>query len=212
MRPSKSSFITACQQMLVLGAVLAVLAPAAGVISLDVVTRHPADTAAGLVRHGAIKTESAPALVATRPVDAHLTSVALTPTATSPQVKSGATGRVAAINTTSVTADARLLRRSAGTVEVRSTPQAVDDFGTVGLTWAPGTQIPDGDLTVKVRTETAGVWSPWMVVPYDADHGPDPGSAEAADQRPGTDAVIVGDVDSVQVTAVSADGTMPADL
>jgi hypothetical protein len=39
MHASKARFVTACQQSLALGAVLAVLAPAAGVISLDVVTQ-----------------------------------------------------------------------------------------------------------------------------------------------------------------------------
>src|SRR3546814_14409635 len=42
MRPHKLRFVTACQQMLVLGAVVAVLAPAANVISLDVTTQPPA--------------------------------------------------------------------------------------------------------------------------------------------------------------------------
>ena len=37
MPPSKIRFVTACQQVLALGAVLAVLTPAANVISLDVV-------------------------------------------------------------------------------------------------------------------------------------------------------------------------------
>ena len=42
MRPSKARFVTACQQLLALGVVLAVLTPAASVISLDVVRRRPA--------------------------------------------------------------------------------------------------------------------------------------------------------------------------
>ena len=37
MRPSKAHFVTSCQQLLALGAVLAVLTPAASVVSLDVV-------------------------------------------------------------------------------------------------------------------------------------------------------------------------------
>ena len=50
-------------------------------------------------------------------------------------------------------------------------------------------------------------------LPYDADHGPDPGSAEARGARNGTDAVVVGDVDDVQVRAVTADGaTLPDDM
>ena len=41
MGPAQARFVTACQQMLALGAVLAVLTPAASVISLDVVGRDP---------------------------------------------------------------------------------------------------------------------------------------------------------------------------
>ena len=37
MQPSQARFVTVCQQLLALGVVLAVLTPAAGVISLDVV-------------------------------------------------------------------------------------------------------------------------------------------------------------------------------
>ncbi len=47
MPPSKIRFVTACQQVLALAAVLAVLTPAASVISLDVVRESPAQ---GVVR------------------------------------------------------------------------------------------------------------------------------------------------------------------
>ena len=41
MPPSKTRFVTACQQLLALGVVLAALTPAASVISLDVVRETP---------------------------------------------------------------------------------------------------------------------------------------------------------------------------
>ncbi|MGH3308461.1 MAG: hypothetical protein ACRDOX_12320, partial [Nocardioides sp.] len=41
MRPSQARFVTACQQLLALGVVLAVLTPAAGIISIDVVGEAP---------------------------------------------------------------------------------------------------------------------------------------------------------------------------
>ena len=41
MPPSKIRFVTACQQLLALGVVLAALTPAASVISLDVVRETP---------------------------------------------------------------------------------------------------------------------------------------------------------------------------
>ena len=44
---------------------------------------------------------------------------------------------------------------------------------------------------------------------YHADHGPDPGSAEARHARPGTDALLVGDVDEVQVRVASSTERRP---
>ena len=41
MRPSRAGYVTACQQLLALGAVVVALAPAAGVVSLDVVGVEP---------------------------------------------------------------------------------------------------------------------------------------------------------------------------
>ena len=41
MHPTQARFVTACQQLLALGVVLAVLTPAASVISLDVVSEAP---------------------------------------------------------------------------------------------------------------------------------------------------------------------------
>ncbi len=82
----------------------------------------------------------------------------------------------------------------------------------MGVTWNGADQLADGDITVEVRTETDGAWSPWNLMPYDADHGPDPGSDEARSARPGTDPVVVGDVDKVQVKAVTSVGKSPTDV
>jgi hypothetical protein len=65
---------------------------------------------------------------------------------------------------------------------------------------------------VQVRTRTNGTWSGWTTAPYHDEHGPDAGTAEAAHVRPGTDAVVVGDVDEVQMKAETLTGTAPADL
>ncbi len=45
---------------------------------------------------------------------------------------------------------------------------------------------------------------------YDDDHGPDPASAET--YRAGTDAVVVGNVDDVQVRATSEGAELPSDM
>ena len=44
MSPGRSRFVTACQQLLALGVVLAALTPAASVVSLDVVGTAPTAT------------------------------------------------------------------------------------------------------------------------------------------------------------------------
>jgi hypothetical protein len=209
MRPSQARYITACQQVLALGAVLAVLAPAAGVISLDVVTRHPdgataSASAGGFGGYGAITPDAAPARVAARPVDAKLREISLTPKAIAPK----SSGRPI----TPTTSGARLIHSAAGTTSLLSTPQPVDGFGTVGVTWAHGENYADGQLAFQVRTRTDGVWSDWQVLHYDADHGPDPGSEEAARERPGTDAMIIGTVDEVQIKATSETGVVPDDM
>ena len=53
MRPGQARFVTACQQLLALAAVLAVLTPAASVVSLDIVSVGPRRTGPGqhLRRH-----------------------------------------------------------------------------------------------------------------------------------------------------------------
>ncbi len=212
MHPSKARFVTACQQTLALGAVLAVLAPAAGVVSLDVIGQHPgaapesptslndADQAPAYARptkaapgrsvpSGAStpraeeSSDARPAEVAAAPVDAQVHEVPLEKVADDPTSNKAATQ-----------------------------VSAVDGFGTVGVTWSKDSPVADGELSIKVRTQKDGTWSSWSDVPYDVDHGPDPGSAEAANVRPGTDAVVVGDVDNVQVKAVAADGSTPDDM
>ncbi|CUR59429.1 N-acetylmuramoyl-L-alanine amidase, family 2 [metagenome] len=215
MHPSKARFVTACQQTLALGAVLAVLAPAAGVVSLDVIGQHPgaaqespsspseapgyaapAKLTPTRVAPDAERSDSQPAEVAAAPVDAQVREVPLEKASDDDQ-QSRAGGQTAA---------------SPGAAEVTSTVEAVDGFGTVGVTWSNQSAVGDGELSIKVRTQKDGTWSSWSDVPYDADHGPDPGSAEAAHVRPGTDAVVVGDVDNVQVKASGADGTTPDDM
>jgi hypothetical protein len=200
MRPSKVRYVTACQQLLALGAVLAVLAPAAGVISLDVVIQHPGAPATARVRvepAAATTSDARPARVPEGRVDAVDQEYSLTPKQGSHATPDGR---------------ALLTKPAVGRTEVLSRPEAVAGFGTVGVTWSNTDQLADGDITIEVRTRKDGAWSAWNPMPYDADHAPDPGSQEARNARPGTDAVVVGDVDQVQVKAVTSTGTAPADM
>ena len=95
-----------------------------------------------------------------------------------------------------------------------SDPQPVSGYATIGVTWQHGTDYEDDQLAVQVRTEKKGAWSDWMTVAYHDDHGPDGGSTEeeARNERPGTDALVIGDVDQVQMRAETVNGIAPPDL
>ncbi|MDO7867487.1 FG-GAP-like repeat-containing protein [Nocardioides jiangxiensis] len=190
MRLTKTRFVTVCQQALIVGTAFAVLGPAADVISLDVVTQPDASAQhdAGVPVRGG---KPAPtARVETAPVEAKVTAVPVDEKAAAPAHTDVPRG---------------------GEV-VQTAPHAVDGFGTVGVTWKPGTQIDEKDITVQARTSKDGTWSGWTTVHYDEGEGPDPGSPDALHARPGTDPLIVGDVDQVQTRVVTAPGVTAPDL
>jgi len=98
-----------------------------------------------------------------------------------------------------------------GSSTVTSAPQPVTGYGTVGVTWANGEEIGNDAIGVEVRMQTGGTWSEWSSIEYDAEHGPDPTSAEGAAARPGTEPMVVGGVDEVQVR-VTTKQAAPSDL
>ncbi|HTW17874.1 MAG TPA: N-acetylmuramoyl-L-alanine amidase [Nocardioides sp.] len=207
MPASKTRFVTACQQLLALGVVLAVLTPAASVVTLDVIHNDPAVSSsgpatAGLAAYTAASAE--PSLVPTAPVEATVEEIPLTAPETS------VVGRAKAAKAPAL--QARQRAAGAGRAALVSTPQDVTGYGTVGVTWGHGEQIPEEEISLEVRTLEAGAWSDWKPLTYHDEHAPDPGSAEALRARPGTDELIVGDVDQVQVQVTSETGTMPADM
>ena len=67
------------------------------------------------------------------------------------------------------------------------------------MTWAHGEAPAETSLAISVRTQKDGVWSPWQTMPYEPDHAPDPNSEEGRHALPGTDAVVIGAQDAVQV-------------
>ncbi len=95
-----------------------------------------------------------------------------------------------------------------------SDPEPVHGYATVGVTWKHGVRYASSALVVQVRTESHGTWSGWNVLGHDSEDGPDGGSSEvaSADARPGTDPLVVGNVDQVQMRAETSDGTTPPDL
>ena len=203
MRPSQARFVTACQQLLALGVVLAVLTPAAGIISIDVVAEGPPGSAppdpAGGATFAAYTREAArPSVLPGEAVDAKVREYPLTAPAGQRSAGPLLAGRATAM--------------TAGHQAVTSRPEPVVGYGAVGVTWARGERPDDAELGFEVRTRTDSDWSEWMTLPYDDQHGPDPSSTEAQHARPGTDVLLVGKVDQVQVRAESAEGAPPADL
>ncbi|GAA4732571.1 hypothetical protein GCM10023350_15000 [Nocardioides endophyticus] len=201
MPPSKIRFVTACQQLLALGLVIAVLTPAASVISLDVVHDRPGETAAsGLAADlsAYVRESGRTSRVPDEVVDPDVTEYDLTASSTAPRGARTKADMLAAQHSTEAA--------------VTSVPEPVEGYGAVGVTWEHGTKVPEDDIALQVRTRTGGTWSGWMDLEYHDDHGPDPGTAEARHARPGTDALLVGDVDDVQVQVESTTGDLPPDL
>ncbi|HSK27768.1 MAG TPA: FG-GAP-like repeat-containing protein [Jiangellales bacterium] len=91
-------------------------------------------------------------------------------------------------------------------VVAQSSVVPVTGFGVVGVAWDSDTAArPE---SVSVRTRTDGRWSDWTIVPVHDEHAPDGAEAEGA--RAGSDPIVVGEVDDVQVR-VAGEGEAPAD-
>ena len=205
MTVTKNRFVLLCQQALACAVVVLLAAPATGIGSLDLVA-PPAGEEAGHQPEPAVG-----ALVAAAPVEATVTRVPLTADpATAPRSPEALTTAAAPLRIVEIAGDPS---PSDGAVTpdeaVRSTAQPVEGYATVGVTWATGQKLEDDEIAVSVRSLDDGAWSEWEDLPYDAEHGPDPGSVEADAQRFGTDALVVGNVDDVQVKAVTSEETLP---
>ncbi len=188
-------FVSGCQQLLALGLVLAALTPAARTVTMDV--RPPAQGEEGNRPAAYLRAASAPARVAAVPVDPDVKEYSLT----APAGARLAPGMLRASSR----------RTATGGQELTSDAVPVHGYGAVGVTWQHGLQVADDALAVQARTFRRGAWSDWTVVPYHDDHAPDPGSDEARHARPGTEPLLVGEVDEVQVR-IATDSAAPADL
>ena len=83
-----------------------------------------------------------------------------------------------------------------------------DDFGLVGVTMG---EAPPAGAQVRVRVREQGSWSAWEQLELDAGHGPDPGSPEADGIRVGTEPLLTGPSDAVQVRVDTPTGRAPRD-
>ncbi len=195
MRFSRDRYITVCQQFLATATVLAVGVSAAGVMTLQIVAPEVAGQKSVQESAGEPTGPADEALVATKPVTPKVRSVKVAPVAPAARKAPKGTGSE---------------KRSLAAL---SKPTKVEGYATVGVTWKPGAEVAEDEITVQVRTKKDGTWSDWTTAEYHDEHGPDAGSAEAAAAgRPGTDAVVIGDVDEVQMRAETTDGTAPEDL
>ena len=224
MRFSRARYVTLCQQSLVTAAVLAVGVSAAGVKTLDIVPQpgQAADLGAGVPGaqpRQALGQDTEP------PAKTEVDVAPVTPKVREIKVKGIAEKAPKAARTPRSTArqtppqakqpngeDSTQARPKR--LVALSEPEPVRGYATVGATWKHGTKYADNQIEVSVRTEENGTWSRWTEAAYHDEHGPDAGSTEenAGRERPGTDALVVGDVDRVQMRAETTDGSTPPDL
>lgn len=187
-------FVTLSQQLLALGVVVAVLTPAARTVTMDVRPAEP------VVVPSDVALRAATSEVPTTPVDSEVDEYALT---AQPGKSGTARARAALRGEQRATTDGGRI--------IDSDVVPVEGYGAVGVTWAPGSTVEDDAIDVQVRTRTGDTWSGWTAAEYHDEHGPDPRTAEGRKARPGTDALLVGDVDAVQVK-VRTDEAAPADM
>jgi SpoIID/LytB domain protein len=90
-------------------------------------------------------------------------------------------------------------------------PTGTAAFRLVGITWSDE-RVDAHDVSAWVRTRSDGRWSGWYAMPSGDEHGPDPGSAEDAQVRGGTDPLLVAPSDGVQVRVDSVGGRPLAGL
>jgi len=220
MRETKSRFVLLCQQGLACAVVTALVAPAANLVSLDIVdtppaTPSPAGSSAGSSAGSAVGSSGgtdSTSVVSTSPVRPTVSSVPLggVTKAGLRALGGGSTSDPAPGTTPGTTSGtARLASATVEDLTVLSAPEPVDGLATVGVTWDHDVRVPEQDISIAVRTRSDGVWSTWTKVPYHDDEAPDPDSKEGRGSEPGTDPVYVGSVDDVQVRAVTADGRVP---
>ncbi len=90
---------------------------------------------------------------------------------------------------------------------IATTQTTTGEFGLVGVTTASPL---DATSRILVRVRQDDGWSNWTPLPV-SEHAPDPGSLEAQGVRFGTEPLITGDADGVQVRIDTPGGVSPAD-
>ena len=111
-------------------------------------------------------------------------------------------------------ADETVRAAAAAAEEPAVLTEAMDthDFNLVGVTW-DADNVKATDVEVMVRAREEGTWSEWYVLAA-SEEGPDANTAEgrASRHRAGTDPLLTGQADGVQVRVDTPDGNAPAGL
>ncbi len=232
MRFSRTRYITLCQQSLVTAVVLVVGVSAAGIRTLDIV---PAPSRLSQQPEAGSSAPMGPGSVAprARPSRTPVETAPVTPRVREIEVEALAkasvlAGRDRAARRAPVAAGghAESEEGSAGHSHDHSTaakrtmrrvaisrPQVVRGYATVGVTWAPRSTYAENQLNVEIRTEKDSSWTPWTAAKYNPEEGPGQGKDGSGEiVRPGTDPLIIGEVDRVQMRLSTTDGSVPRDL
>ncbi len=235
MRFNRARYVTLCQQSLVTGAVLVVGISAAGVKTLDIVPQpgRGSGAVAGASDEAPFASGSEALTKRERTVrpsgqraGRQADQLGTAPAPASKVDVAPVTPVVREVEVTGIAGESRAPRRTSPSVVpkpqkspatqrlvAQSAPQQVSGYATVGVTWRNGAAYDGQDLTVQVRTQQGSAWSGWSTLGHDEEDGPDAGSADLGPQsRPGTDALVIGEVDRVQMRAETTDGSTPPDL
>ena len=206
MPENRSRFVLICQQILAIGTVVAVAAPAASIVTLDIVAPTPTTVTGGA------STSPKESLVASAPVRPAVTEIPVRGIATAGLKALTGTTRSQENAANSALRLVAAEQQSHLRLAALTAPEPVSGYATVGVTWKHGAVVDEEDITVSVRSLSDGAWSEWLAIKYDPEEGPSPDSSEGRDARPGTDPIIVGNVDKVQVKAETSTGEVPADM
>ena len=193
MPDKKNHFVQVCQQAFAFALVGAVAASAAGVVELEIIAPEQNSTRPFVPDHASLVSEG--------PVK--------------PRVRTVPMDQWSSNGLSSLPSKSRTAEPAPQGNRVLSRPEQASGYATVGVTWESGQELSEEEIAVSVRTRAEGVWSPWQEMHYDPDHEPEPGTEEGLEARvvrAGTDAVVVGDVEDVQVRAVTSTGTTPRGL
>ena len=189
----RARFVTATQQVLALAVVCAALTPAVGVMSLDVVAQAPE----GSRRWPLMSAYGEEALKSSKLPERPGVGRPARGPADPARRPDKSLGRMAAR-----TPNARVAAAPGGGSRLTSLPQRRHRLrlGRRHL----GTRHPavrGGPAASRCAPAPTASWSGWTDLEYHDDHGPDPDSEEGRSARLGTDPLLVGRVDQVQVRA-----------